>query len=238
MKLTLRDAEALALKNHPQVLAAQHAASAMNQRIDETRAAYYPALSGDVTGSQANPRARIGAGLPHGLPPLRPRRPGHHAQPVDYGFRTHPQPGGHLASRGRRRRADRPGHQVRRPGARQPGLLRNAARPGAGESGAGNGRDAPVARRPDYRALQQQASLGIGRQLRGCEPVAGQAAAAPGAGPGAGGLRGTDPRDRLPATPQLINSKTSPFHPALRRTAEDLVAQAHQLAGRNWPACK
>ncbi len=63
VKLTLRDAEALALKNHPQVLAAQHAASAMNQRIDETRAAYYPALSGDVTGSQANPRGRIGAGL-------------------------------------------------------------------------------------------------------------------------------------------------------------------------------
>jgi outer membrane protein len=63
VKLNLHDAEALALQNHPQVLAAQHAVSAMNQRIDETRAAYYPALSGDVTGSQANPRARIGAGL-------------------------------------------------------------------------------------------------------------------------------------------------------------------------------
>ena len=63
VKLSLHDAEALALQNHPQVLAAQHAVSAMNQRIDETRAAYYPALSGDVTGSQANPRARIGAGL-------------------------------------------------------------------------------------------------------------------------------------------------------------------------------
>jgi outer membrane protein len=63
VKLNLRDAEALALQNHPQVLAAQHAVSAMNQRIDETRSAYYPTLSGDVTGSQANPRARIGAGF-------------------------------------------------------------------------------------------------------------------------------------------------------------------------------
>jgi outer membrane protein len=62
VKLNLRDAEALALKSHPQVQAAQHAVSALNQRIDETRAAYYPTLSGDVTGSQANPRARIGAG--------------------------------------------------------------------------------------------------------------------------------------------------------------------------------
>jgi outer membrane protein len=63
VKLNLRDAEALALKNHPQVLAAQHASSAMNQKIDQARAAYYPALEGDVTGSQANPRGRIGAGF-------------------------------------------------------------------------------------------------------------------------------------------------------------------------------
>jgi outer membrane protein len=62
VKLTLQEAEALALKNHPQVQAAQHAASAMGQRITETRAAYYPALSGDVTGSQGNPQGRIGAG--------------------------------------------------------------------------------------------------------------------------------------------------------------------------------
>jgi len=63
VKLSLQEAEALALKNHPQVQAAQHAAAAMNQRIDETRAAYYPALAGDVTGSQGNPRGRIGAGF-------------------------------------------------------------------------------------------------------------------------------------------------------------------------------
>jgi len=61
--LTLSQAEAMALRNHPQVLAAQNNASAMNQKIAETRAALYPALEGDVTGSQANPRARIGAGL-------------------------------------------------------------------------------------------------------------------------------------------------------------------------------
>jgi outer membrane protein len=63
VKLSLTDAEALALKNHPKVLAAQNARSAMNQRIYQARSAYYPHLDGDVTGSQANPRARIGAGL-------------------------------------------------------------------------------------------------------------------------------------------------------------------------------
>jgi outer membrane protein len=61
-KLTLREAEALALKNHPQVLAAQNAVSAMNQRVPQARSAYYPQLEGDVSGSQANPHARLGAG--------------------------------------------------------------------------------------------------------------------------------------------------------------------------------
>ena len=63
VKLSLQDAEALALKNHPRVMAAQNEQSAMNQRIYQTRSAYYPHLDGDVTGSQANPRARIGAGI-------------------------------------------------------------------------------------------------------------------------------------------------------------------------------
>jgi outer membrane protein len=62
IRLSLHEAEALALKNHPQVQAAQHAAAAVNQRVDEARAAYYPLLAGDITGSQGNPQGRIGAG--------------------------------------------------------------------------------------------------------------------------------------------------------------------------------
>jgi outer membrane protein len=62
LKLTLADAEALALKNHPQILAAQHEVSFANQQITEVRSAYYPTLSADVTGSQANKDARLGAG--------------------------------------------------------------------------------------------------------------------------------------------------------------------------------
>lgn len=62
-KLSLHDAETLALKNHPQVLAAQHEQSAMNQRVTEVRSAYYPQLDGDVTGSQGNNGGRIGAGF-------------------------------------------------------------------------------------------------------------------------------------------------------------------------------
>jgi len=60
--LTLQDAEALALKNHPQVQAAQLNSQASQQAVAEARAAYFPSLQADVTGSQANPQSRIGAG--------------------------------------------------------------------------------------------------------------------------------------------------------------------------------
>jgi outer membrane protein len=62
IKLTLREAEALALKNHPQIQAAQHEASAANQEVIEARAPYYPAVNGEVTGSAANNQARVAAG--------------------------------------------------------------------------------------------------------------------------------------------------------------------------------
>jgi outer membrane protein len=63
VQLKLSDAEALALKNHPQVLAAQNEASAQNQRIVETRSAYYPTVDGEMTASGANIGARLGAGF-------------------------------------------------------------------------------------------------------------------------------------------------------------------------------
>jgi outer membrane protein len=61
-KLTLKEAEELAIKNHPQILAAQNEVGAANQQVIETRAAYYPTFDADLTGSVANRGARIGAG--------------------------------------------------------------------------------------------------------------------------------------------------------------------------------
>lgn len=62
VKLSLAEAQAMALKNHPQVIAAQNAASALGQQVVEARAPLYPVLAGEVTGSGANQDARIGAG--------------------------------------------------------------------------------------------------------------------------------------------------------------------------------
>src|SRR5579872_2567191 len=61
-KLTLQEAQALALKNHPQIQAAQNEVGFANQQIVINRAPYYPALSGEITGSQGNNLSRIGAG--------------------------------------------------------------------------------------------------------------------------------------------------------------------------------
>ena len=61
-KLTLQEAEAMAIQNHPQIQAAQHEINYSNQQIVVNRAAYYPDVTGDLTGSQGNNLARIGAG--------------------------------------------------------------------------------------------------------------------------------------------------------------------------------
>ena len=61
-KLSLQEAEAIAVQNHPQIQAAQNEVNYSNQQIVENRSAYYPNVTGDLTGSQGNNLARIGAG--------------------------------------------------------------------------------------------------------------------------------------------------------------------------------
>jgi outer membrane protein len=61
-KLTLQEAEAIAIKNHPQIQAAQNELNFARQQVVVNRAPYYPNVRGEITGSQANADARIGAG--------------------------------------------------------------------------------------------------------------------------------------------------------------------------------
>jgi outer membrane protein len=60
--LTLQQAETMALQNHPRIQASQSEAAFTNQQIVEARSAYFPTVTGEITGSQANNGARIGAG--------------------------------------------------------------------------------------------------------------------------------------------------------------------------------
>ncbi|HEY6272975.1 MAG TPA: TolC family protein [Terriglobales bacterium] len=61
--LTLTEAEAMALKNHPLIQSAQYSALASNEAIREQLSAYYPTVYGSVTGSVADRQTRIGAGM-------------------------------------------------------------------------------------------------------------------------------------------------------------------------------
>jgi len=61
-KLTLKDAEALALRNHPLLQAATFEAEAANQATREQKSAYYPTAIGSLTGVGAIPDSRIDAG--------------------------------------------------------------------------------------------------------------------------------------------------------------------------------
>ena len=61
-KLTLKDAEALALRNHPLLQAANFNAEAASQVTREAKSAYYPNAAGSLTGAGAMPNSRIAAG--------------------------------------------------------------------------------------------------------------------------------------------------------------------------------
>jgi outer membrane protein len=60
--LSLRDAEARALQNHPQILAGQYTAQAGAETTREARSAYFPTVYGSVTGVDAQDGSRIAAG--------------------------------------------------------------------------------------------------------------------------------------------------------------------------------
>jgi outer membrane protein len=60
--LTLPQATAMAIQSHPQIAAAQDTASSAGQHVTESKAAYYPAVDGEITGSQGLYQSRLGAG--------------------------------------------------------------------------------------------------------------------------------------------------------------------------------
>jgi outer membrane protein len=62
-KLTLKDAEGLALRNHPLLQAATFEAEAANQVAREEKSAYYPTAIGSLTGAGAMSDSRIAAGF-------------------------------------------------------------------------------------------------------------------------------------------------------------------------------
>lgn len=61
-KLTLAQAEAIALSNHPQISSFRYNALAANEATREAKSAYYPTAIGSLTGAGADDNSRIAAG--------------------------------------------------------------------------------------------------------------------------------------------------------------------------------
>ena len=61
-KLTLQEAEQVAIQNHPQIQAATQLASAAAAQAQEARSSYYPQAYGSLTGVEAENNSRIAAG--------------------------------------------------------------------------------------------------------------------------------------------------------------------------------
>jgi outer membrane protein len=61
-RLTLQDAEKIAIQNHPQIQAATYLASAAAAQVREARSAYYPQAYGSLTGVEAEHNSRVAAG--------------------------------------------------------------------------------------------------------------------------------------------------------------------------------
>jgi len=60
--LTLQDAEQTALRNHPQIQAAQYSSEAATQLVRQTRSAYFPTAFASLTGAETRDGSRIAAG--------------------------------------------------------------------------------------------------------------------------------------------------------------------------------
>jgi outer membrane protein len=61
-KLTLQQADQIAIQNHPRVQAAANLASAAKAQVTQARSAYYPTVYGSLTGVDAENTSRIAAG--------------------------------------------------------------------------------------------------------------------------------------------------------------------------------
>jgi len=60
--LTLRQAEQIAIQNHPRIQVSSYLASAAKEQVTEARSAYYPAVYGSLTGVDSENNSRIAAG--------------------------------------------------------------------------------------------------------------------------------------------------------------------------------
>ena len=90
--LSLKDAQALALKNNPQISVARLTALASIQVTREVRSNLWPTASIELTAVDANPGTRLTAGALNNPILYQRAAAGSHGEPANHRFRTHHEP--------------------------------------------------------------------------------------------------------------------------------------------------
>ena len=155
----MKDAEALALRNHPLLQAATFDAEAANQVTREEKSAYYPTANGSLTGAGAMPNSRIAAGYLNN--PIIYNRESNGLEVnqliTDFGRTSNLVGSARLGAKAASESAQQTAQDVLL--GRQSRLLRRPARRSRTQGCGGNGESAPDSCRPDHHAGEEQAAV-------------------------------------------------------------------------------
>ena len=178
-RLTLMEAENIAIQNHPRIQAAAQLALAAAAQVKEVQSAYYPQASGALTGAKAETNSRIAAGFLNSPSLFDKFAEGVHGDPALDGF----WPDARVLQKFALSRAGAAGERGRdarrRVAARQFVLLRSFEGPVRPSSRRGNREGAPIGCGSNQRAGQEQSQVGPGCEF--CKRGPGQSAAPAGA---------------------------------------------------------
>ena len=175
-RLTLADAERMAIEHNPNISVARLIALAQAQVTREVRSAELPTAQGSLTAVGAHENSRITAGLLNN-PSVYDRAAGGLTVSqliTDFG-RTHNlvRSAQSNAEGGTRKRAC---HGTRHHADSGSGVLSSVDEPGGAEGGGGNGKPAPGDGGPGWLSRQGKAAVGSRSELCECATLTGQTA--------------------------------------------------------------
>ncbi len=175
VRLTVKDAEALALKNNPAISVARLSALASEQVTREVRSNLWPQAYANLTGSRCpKQQPHHGWGIEQSNR-LHPSRRWRYGYPTHHGLWAHHEPGCRCPPSGKSRRTERSRHQGRHLVGRGPGLLQRAADTRCVARGGADRSLAAVVIRPGLRPHEEQIEVGLGLELCQCESGASKA---------------------------------------------------------------
>ena len=163
--LSVKDAQALALKNNPQISVARLSALASQQVTREVRSSLWPTARDRSDRSRYQSRQSHYRRSTEQSRHLPARCGGRDGESTHHGLRTHNEPGRERELGGQGGEPERLGHERADPAGSRSGLLQRSASAGGSDGGGADGEGSPDCFRPGRRVVQEQAEVGTGFQF-------------------------------------------------------------------------